>query len=104
LGPGFDRETQHENHPSCARGRGGGDRSLGNPAAAQQSSNYQWCAQYDEGGTNCGFTTLSQCNEALSGNGGFCERRMGVAPIAAAPVTAGSSQRRRTTVGAAASQ
>jgi Protein of unknown function (DUF3551) len=74
------------------------------PAAAQQSSNYQWCAQYDEGGTNCGFTTLSQCNEALSGNGGFCERRMGVAPIAAAPVTAGSSQRRRTTVGAAASQ
>jgi Protein of unknown function (DUF3551) len=34
------------------------------PAAAQQRPSYQWCAQYDEGGTNCGFITLSQCNEA----------------------------------------
>jgi uncharacterized protein DUF3551 len=73
------------------------------PAAAQQSPSYQWCAQYDEGGTNCGFTTLSQCNEALSGNGGFCERNnMAVATTAAAAT--GSIQRRRTTVGAAASQ
>jgi hypothetical protein len=73
------------------------------PAAAQQSPNYQWCAQYDEGGTNCGFTTLSQCNAALSGNGGFCEK-MAAATTAPAPATTGSIQRRRTTVGAAASQ
>jgi len=73
------------------------------PAVAQQGSIYQWCAQYDEGGTNCGFITLSQCNEALSGNGGYCEKR-NVATAAAAPATPGSIQRRRNTVGAAASQ
>jgi hypothetical protein len=75
------------------------------PAAAQQGPSYQWCAQYDEGGTNCGFTTLSQCNEALSGNGGFCERMAAaiLAP-APAPATTGSVQRRRTTVGAGAAQ
>jgi Protein of unknown function (DUF3551) len=73
------------------------------PAAAQQSPNYPWCAQYDEGGTNCGFITLSQCNEALSGNGGFCDRNtMGVATTA--PAITRKIQRRRSTVGAAASQ
>jgi hypothetical protein len=74
------------------------------PAAAQQRPSYQWCAQYDEGGTNCGFITLSQCNGALSGNGGFCERNgMAGATAAPAPVTS-VGIRRRTTVGAAASQ
>jgi hypothetical protein len=75
------------------------------PAAAQQSQNYPWCAQYDEGGTNCGFVTLSQCNEALSGNGGFCERNAAAAAATApAPAPTGSIQRRRTTVGAGAAQ
>ena len=33
-----------------------------------------WCAQYstDSGGTNCGFYTFQQCQEAVSGVGGFC--------------------------------
>jgi hypothetical protein len=43
-------------------------------AAAQ---NYPWCAEYggggeDFGGTNCGFVTLKQCMETVSGVGGFC--------------------------------
>jgi uncharacterized protein DUF3551 len=40
------------------------------PAAAQGA----WCAQYsgESGGTNCGFYTIQQCQEAVSGVGGFC--------------------------------
>ncbi len=52
-----------------------------------------WCAQYGGfGGTNCGFHSFAQCQAALSGNGGFCQRN---------PWSAGSSngyeprQRRR---------
>jgi hypothetical protein len=42
------------------------------PAAAQV---YPWCAHYGfrDGGTNCGFSTLQQCQWAISGNGGFCQ-------------------------------
>jgi hypothetical protein len=43
---------------------------IGTPARAQ---NYPWCADYAGfGSQNCGFTTLQQCQAALSGNGGFC--------------------------------
>ena len=40
------------------------------PAGAQGA----WCAQYsgESGGTNCGFYTFQQCQEAISGVGGFC--------------------------------
>jgi Protein of unknown function (DUF3551) len=73
------------------------------PAVAQQGAGNQWCAQFEDGATNCGFTTLSQCNAAISGNGGFCDRNNMAAAIAApAPATTGSVQRRRTTVGAGA--
>lgn len=44
---------------------------------AQAIIEYPWCAQYgvrDDGGRNCGFTTLAQCQAAVSGVGGFCER------------------------------
>jgi Protein of unknown function (DUF3551) len=38
-----------------------------------QAQNYPWCADYAGfGSQNCGFTTLQQCQAALSGNGGFC--------------------------------
>ena len=38
-----------------------------------QAQNYPWCADYAGfGSQNCGFTTLLQCQAALSGNGGFC--------------------------------
>ena len=54
----------------------------GAPAVAQQLERYSWCAQYDEAGTNCGFTSFSQCNEAISGNGGWCDRNLLAAPMA----------------------
>ena len=37
---------------------------------------YPWCAVYggDAGGaSNCGFLTIQQCRETISGMGGFCE-------------------------------
>jgi hypothetical protein len=37
---------------------------------------YPWCAQYggsSGGGRNCGFSTLEQCRETVSGIGGSCE-------------------------------
>jgi hypothetical protein len=45
------------------------------PVAAQD---YPWCAQYNcqGGGQNCGFSTLQQCEAAISGNGGFCARNL----------------------------
>ncbi|MDC7784879.1 DUF3551 domain-containing protein [Rhodoplanes sp. TEM] len=36
---------------------------------------YPWCADYGGrggGGTNCYFANLWQCQQAVSGNGGFC--------------------------------
>jgi len=33
-----------------------------------------WCANYKNGGTNCGFYSFEQCEAARSGNGGFCYR------------------------------
>ena len=36
---------------------------------------YPWCAQYGGGrggGTNCYFSNLWQCRQAISGNGGYC--------------------------------
>jgi len=41
------------------------------------AQNYPWCADYGGrmgGASNCGFATLAQCQAALSGNGGFCNR------------------------------
>lgn len=36
---------------------------------------YPWCAVYSgdgSGGTNCGFLTIQQCRDTVSGIGGFC--------------------------------
>jgi uncharacterized protein DUF3551 len=44
---------------------------------AANAQNYPWCADYGGkmgGGSNCGFSTYAQCQAALSGNGGFCNR------------------------------
>jgi hypothetical protein len=50
--------------------------SLAPPVRAQIY--YPWCAQYGGGmgggGTNCGFSTLAQCQATVSGVGGFCVR------------------------------
>jgi hypothetical protein len=39
-----------------------------------QADPYRWCAQYGgrNGGTNCYFMTIGQCQAAISGLGGFC--------------------------------
>ena len=45
---------------------------IGTPAEAQ---NYPWCAIYggfDDGGTNCGFTTFQQCMDTARGLGSNC--------------------------------
>ena len=43
--------------------------------AASAEILYPWYAYYGGeggGGTNCGFSTLQQCQWAISGNGGYC--------------------------------
>ncbi|NVO17613.1 MAG: DUF3551 domain-containing protein [Rhodoplanes sp.] len=43
-------------------------------ASAQSYPVYPWCAQYGSrgGATNCYFSNLWQCRQAISGNGGTC--------------------------------
>jgi uncharacterized protein DUF3551 len=47
--------------------------SINNAKAADP---YRWCADYSmgggDGGTNCYFMTLEQCQAAVFGVGGFC--------------------------------
>jgi hypothetical protein len=58
---------------------------IGTPAQAQ---NYPWCAEYAGfGSQNCGFTTIQQCQAALSGNGGFCNANTQYVSPAASPVS-----------------
>ena len=33
-----------------------------------------WCADYQVGGSNCGFSTYEECRASASGNGGFCRK------------------------------
>ena len=51
-------------------------------AFAQSLQPSSWCAQYEEIGRNCGFTTLQQCMAAQIGNGGYCEPN----PLATLPL------------------
>jgi hypothetical protein len=32
----------------------------------------QWCAQYDNGTSDCGIPTLASCQQSVSGVGGVC--------------------------------
>src|SRR5262245_2695902 len=65
------------------------------PAMAQQPLIYPWCAQYEEG-ANCGFTSLLQCQQALSGNGGFCEPNNALAAPFALSIPPGPTVRSTT--------
>ena len=50
--------------------------ALATPSAHAEIE-YPWCAYYGRFGTqatNCGFTTLRQCQETVSGIGGYCAR------------------------------
>jgi hypothetical protein len=42
---------------------------IADPAAADP---YKWCAAYQNGSNNCGFTTIEQCRASVSGVGGSC--------------------------------
>ena len=49
---------------------------------------YPWCAVYSgemSGASNCGFLTLQQCRETVSGIGGSCEPNRFYNPGRAAP-------------------
>ena len=35
-----------------------------------------WCAWYDPYTYNCGFKTFEQCQENISGMGGYCQRNV----------------------------
>ena len=55
-------------------------------AAPAQAQNYPWCADYAGfGSQNCGFTTIQQCQAALSGNGGFCNANTQYVPPGGQP-------------------
>ena len=44
-------------------------------SAAASADPYQWCAVYSgKGGSasNCGFVSLEQCRQTVTGIGGFC--------------------------------
>ena len=46
------------------------------PGNARAETTYKWCAYYtsfDDGGTNCGFSTRQQCLATISGIGGYCD-------------------------------
>lgn len=49
----------------------------------QAADPYKWCA-VDGGGTNCGFVTIEQCRDSISGRGGSCEPRQ-VVPASLSP-------------------
>src|SRR5262249_35764519 len=54
--------------------------------AAKAEITYPWCAQYGSlGGRNCGFSTVEQCQAAVSGNGGFCEANAAYRPALEVP-------------------
>lgn len=51
------------------------------------AQNYPYCAQYDDGSSlDCSFSTLSMCNESVSGVGGICTLN----PRGPAPSTGGA--------------
>lgn len=48
-----------------------------NIPSAKAEVAYPWCAYYGRFGTqatNCGFTSLRQCQATVSGIGGYCDR------------------------------
>jgi hypothetical protein len=67
------------------------------PKSAAAETIYPWCAIYSErtvGATNCGFTTLAQCRETLSGLGGMCAQNpaYAAAPSQARPKRRGQQR------------
>jgi len=50
------------------------------------AQNYPYCAQYDDGSEDCSFSSLSMCNQSVTGVGGTCGLNpRGSSPSAASP-------------------
>jgi hypothetical protein len=64
------------------------------PAAEAAAARY--CALYrDAGRENCSFSTLAQCQAAVSGDGGFCQDRGGGSQSASSADGGGRKKSRR---------
>jgi len=60
--------------------------ALGGAMPGAQAQNYPWCSNFADGaGTNCGFSTLAQCQAEILGSGGYCDRNTQYRSGAAAP-------------------
>jgi hypothetical protein len=46
--------------------------SIGSEPAEAAGSRGSYCLEYDEGGTNCGFTSAAQCDASAAGIGAEC--------------------------------
>ena len=52
------------------------------------AQNYPYCAQYDDGSVDCSFSSLSMCNQSVTGVGGTCglnPRGSSASPASAGP-------------------
>jgi hypothetical protein len=59
--------------------------------ASAQGTYYPWCSRYDAYSYNCGFVTWKQCQENVSGMGGYCYQNPMPGPV----VERGASRKRK---------
>jgi hypothetical protein len=63
--------------------------------AAEAAAQYRYCAQYrDAGRQSCSFTTLAQCQAAVSGDGGFCQDMGGGNPTGGRSANSGGGRKK----------
>jgi hypothetical protein len=56
--------------------------AMGATVSGAQAQNYPWCSYYNGtgGARNCGFVSFEQCEQNVSGIGGFCNRNPQYSP------------------------
>jgi len=67
-------------------------------AARADAVNYPWCAYLSGnmgGSSNCGFSTVEQCQADVSGVGGFCMQNPQYQPPAGTPSSQASKRHRQ---------
>lgn len=55
-----------------------------NTGSAHAEPYYPWCARYNAWTIVCGFVTRQQCQETVSGVGGYCQENVMTPPASAA--------------------
>lgn len=69
----FDRSLKETTMRTILLGFAALVAALAVDAAPANAQVYPWCANYGgRGGTNCYFANLWQCQQAVSGTGGYC--------------------------------